>query len=183
MSREDLARAAGLGCAENPLAGFRSPADPAERAAPHELAREVREPLEAEPLVRVGRRRAATRASKRLPAPVYGALVAGSERGQTIADNDAAFGEIGLRAARRRPAGRAAMATTRDGPGHLAAGDDLPDRRPGGAPRRRGRGGPRRRGPGHGDGAVATSPASRSRRSSRPTRARSSRCTGPATAT
>jgi heme/flavin dehydrogenase (mycofactocin system) len=36
------------------------------------------------------------RARKRLPAPVYGALVAGSERGQTIADNQAAFAEIGL---------------------------------------------------------------------------------------
>ena len=36
------------------------------------------------------------RARKRLPAPVYGALVAGSERGQTVADNQAAFGELGL---------------------------------------------------------------------------------------
>jgi heme/flavin dehydrogenase (mycofactocin system) len=36
------------------------------------------------------------RAQKRLPAPVYGALVAGSERGQTVADNEAAFREIGL---------------------------------------------------------------------------------------
>src|SRR5688572_392876 len=36
------------------------------------------------------------RARKRLPAPVYDALVAGSERGQTIADNQAAFAEIGL---------------------------------------------------------------------------------------
>src|SRR6185369_13312134 len=36
------------------------------------------------------------RAKKRLPAPVYGALVAGSERGQTIADNEAAFREIGF---------------------------------------------------------------------------------------
>ncbi|MEQ4499910.1 pre-mycofactocin synthase MftD [Nocardioides kribbensis] len=36
------------------------------------------------------------RARKRLPAPVYGALVAGSERGQTIADNQAAFAEIGF---------------------------------------------------------------------------------------
>jgi len=39
---------------------------------------------------------AQARARKRLPAPVYGALVAGSERGQTIADNEAAFREIGL---------------------------------------------------------------------------------------
>ncbi|GAA1970805.1 mycofactocin biosynthesis FMN-dependent deaminase MftD [Nocardioides panacihumi] len=36
------------------------------------------------------------RARKRLPQPVYGALVAGSERGQTIADNQAAFAEIGV---------------------------------------------------------------------------------------
>ena len=36
------------------------------------------------------------RARKRLPAPVYGALVAGSERGQTIEDNEAAFREIGF---------------------------------------------------------------------------------------
>src|SRR5690242_3327611 len=36
------------------------------------------------------------RARRRLPAPVYGALVAGSERGQTIEDNEAAFREIGF---------------------------------------------------------------------------------------
>jgi len=36
------------------------------------------------------------RARKRLPKPVYGALVAGSERGQSIADNEAAFRELGL---------------------------------------------------------------------------------------
>ncbi|MGC7101440.1 pre-mycofactocin synthase MftD [Amycolatopsis lurida] len=36
------------------------------------------------------------RARKRLPAPVYGALVAGSERGQTIEDNQAAFAELGM---------------------------------------------------------------------------------------
>ena len=36
------------------------------------------------------------RAKKRLPAPVYGALVAGSERGQTVSDNQAAFAEIGV---------------------------------------------------------------------------------------
>jgi pre-mycofactocin synthase len=39
---------------------------------------------------------AQSRARKRLPAPVYDALVAGSERGQTIADNEAAFREIGF---------------------------------------------------------------------------------------
>ncbi|WGL54122.1 mycofactocin biosynthesis FMN-dependent deaminase MftD [Nocardioides sp. BP30] len=36
------------------------------------------------------------RAKKRLPKPVYGALVAGSERGQTIDANEAAFAAIGL---------------------------------------------------------------------------------------
>jgi heme/flavin dehydrogenase (mycofactocin system) len=34
------------------------------------------------------------RARKRLPAPVYDALLAGSERGQTVADNQAAFAEL-----------------------------------------------------------------------------------------
>ncbi|MGN6793924.1 MAG: pre-mycofactocin synthase MftD [Streptosporangiaceae bacterium] len=36
------------------------------------------------------------RARKRLPAPVYGSLLAGSERGQTVSDNQAAFTELGL---------------------------------------------------------------------------------------
>ncbi|GAW47864.1 heme/flavin dehydrogenase, mycofactocin system [Nocardioides sp. PD653] len=36
------------------------------------------------------------RARKRLPEPVYGALVAGSERGQSVADNQAAFVELDL---------------------------------------------------------------------------------------
>ena len=36
------------------------------------------------------------RAKKRLPKSVYGALVAGSERGQTIEDNIAAFGQLGF---------------------------------------------------------------------------------------
>jgi heme/flavin dehydrogenase (mycofactocin system) len=36
------------------------------------------------------------RAKKRLPKSVYGALIAGSERGLTIADNMAAFGELGF---------------------------------------------------------------------------------------
>ncbi len=39
---------------------------------------------------------AQARARKRLPAPVYGALVAGSERGQSVGDNQAAFMEIGF---------------------------------------------------------------------------------------
>ncbi|HWJ68099.1 MAG TPA: pre-mycofactocin synthase MftD [Nocardioides sp.] len=36
------------------------------------------------------------RARKRLPQPVYGALVAGSERGQSIAANEAGFADLGL---------------------------------------------------------------------------------------
>lgn len=36
------------------------------------------------------------RARKRLPKPVYDALVAGSERGQTIAENQSAFAELGF---------------------------------------------------------------------------------------
>lgn len=36
------------------------------------------------------------RAKKRLPASVYGALIAGSERGQSMADNEAAFMELGF---------------------------------------------------------------------------------------
>jgi pre-mycofactocin synthase len=39
---------------------------------------------------------AQARARKQLPQPVYAALVAGSERGQTIDDNQAAFAELGL---------------------------------------------------------------------------------------
>jgi heme/flavin dehydrogenase (mycofactocin system) len=39
---------------------------------------------------------AQARAKRLLPAPVYGALVAGSERGQTMVDNERAFAEIGL---------------------------------------------------------------------------------------
>ncbi|NRQ48864.1 pre-mycofactocin synthase MftD [Aeromicrobium stalagmiti] len=36
------------------------------------------------------------RAKKRLPSSVYGALVAGSERGQSMSDNEAAFMELGF---------------------------------------------------------------------------------------
>ncbi|CUR56263.1 Putative mycofactocin system heme/flavin oxidoreductase MftD [metagenome] len=39
---------------------------------------------------------AEARAKRRLPSSVYGALVAGSEKGLTIADNQAAFGQLGL---------------------------------------------------------------------------------------
>jgi L-lactate dehydrogenase (cytochrome) len=36
------------------------------------------------------------KAKKRLPKPVYSALIAGSEKGTTVADNVAAFGELGF---------------------------------------------------------------------------------------
>ena len=39
---------------------------------------------------------AQARARKRLPAPVYAALVAGSERGQTVDENERAFAELGF---------------------------------------------------------------------------------------
>ncbi|MDF1706136.1 MAG: mycofactocin biosynthesis FMN-dependent deaminase MftD [Aeromicrobium sp.] len=39
---------------------------------------------------------AQARAKKRLPSSVYGALVAGSERGQSISDNESAFTELGF---------------------------------------------------------------------------------------
>ncbi len=47
------------------------------------------------------------RAKKRLPPSVYGALVAGAERGVTLDDNIAAFGELGLIPADRDAARRA----------------------------------------------------------------------------
>jgi pre-mycofactocin synthase len=52
------------------------------------------------------------RARRRLPAPVYGALVAGSERGQTSADNQAAFSELGLAPHVAGHAPERALATT-----------------------------------------------------------------------
>ena len=39
---------------------------------------------------------AQARARKRLPSSVYGSLVAGSERGQTLTENQASYGELGL---------------------------------------------------------------------------------------
>jgi heme/flavin dehydrogenase (mycofactocin system) len=39
---------------------------------------------------------AQSRAKKRLPAPVYAALIAGSERGQTTSENESAFRELGF---------------------------------------------------------------------------------------
>ena len=127
------------------------------------------EPLEAEPLVRVRRRRPAARAQKRLPAPVYGALVAGSERGQT---DRRQRGRVRASSAspRTSPASRpsASMATTVMGQEISLPVIISPDRRAGRPPRRRGRRGPGRRGPRHGHGAEQLRQPSRSRRSSRP---------------
>ena len=47
------------------------------------------------------------RARKRLPKSVYGALIAGSERGLTLEDNITAYSRAGLRPARGRPGRRA----------------------------------------------------------------------------
>ncbi|GAB2857599.1 pre-mycofactocin synthase MftD [Nocardioides pacificus] len=55
---------------------------------------------------------AQARARKRLPAPVYGALVAGSERGQSVADNQAAFAELGVAPVVAGQHAKRSMATT-----------------------------------------------------------------------
>jgi L-lactate dehydrogenase (cytochrome)/glycolate oxidase len=52
------------------------------------------------------------RAKKRLPRSVYGALVAGSERGLTVADNVAAFGELGFAPHVAGLSGKRDLATT-----------------------------------------------------------------------
>lgn len=52
------------------------------------------------------------RAKKRLPAPVYGALIAGSERGQTIEDNQKAFTELGFAPHVAGPIGERDQSTT-----------------------------------------------------------------------
>ena len=94
------------------------------------------------------------RAKKRLPKGVYGALVAGSERGLSAEDNTAAFAELGFAPHTAGPGQRAEHGRDGHGPAHVDAGHDQPDRRAGGAPRRRGRRRPRRRGPRRGDGPV-----------------------------
>lgn len=52
------------------------------------------------------------RARKRLPSSVYGALLAGSERGQTYEDNTAAFAELGFAPHVAGASGERLMATT-----------------------------------------------------------------------
>ena len=122
------------------------------------------------------------RAAKRLPPSVYSALVAGSEKGLTVDDNLAAFGELGFAPHVAGLSGKRDLSTTVMGQaislpviisptGVQAVHPDgevaVAGPRPPAAPR----------------SACARSPASRSRRWSRPTRRRSSRCTGPAPAT
>ena len=123
------------------------------------------------------------RAKKRLPKSVYGALVAGSERGRHARRQRRRVRRARLRAARRRPVRRARprRPPCMGQPISLPV-IDLADRRAGRAPRRRGRRRARGRGARAPRWASARSPASRSRRSSRPTRRRSSRCTGRARA-
>ena len=120
------------------------------------------------------------RAKKRLPESVYKApgrrLRA---RGRRCGTTSNAFSELGLAPHVVGLHAERDMATTVHGAGHRAAGDLLPDRRAGRAPGRRGGGSPRGRRPRHGDGAVLVRRPSRSRRSSRPTRRRSSSSTGP----
>ncbi len=144
-------------CAESPLAGF---------APPVSCAGEAREPLEAEPLVRVGRRRPAARPQAPARARSTAPCVAG------------------LRA---RPDGRATTRprspssdSRRTSPGHqpkrpsrtTVLGQEIslpvvisPDRRPGRPSGRRGRGRPRGRGARDARWGCRTSPPSRSRRS------------------
>ncbi|WP_280501883.1 pre-mycofactocin synthase MftD [Nocardia farcinica] len=52
------------------------------------------------------------RAKKRLPKSVYGALIAGSERGQTIEDNERAFTELGFAPHVAGPIGERDQSTT-----------------------------------------------------------------------
>ena len=114
---------------------------------------------------------------------VYSALLAGSEQGVTLDDNLAAFGELGF--APTSPASPPSATCPRPVMGQPMshAGAHLPHRRAG-------RRTPTARSPSPGPPptgaspwASAPSPASRSRRSSRPTRRPSSRSTGAATGT
>ena len=93
------------------------------------------------------------RASKRLPPSVYSALLAGSEKGLTLADNVAAFDELGFAPHVAGLAAQRDLATTVLGQPVSLPVIISPDRGAGRAPRRRGRGRPGRGGPRHRDGA------------------------------
>ncbi|MFT4011135.1 MAG: mycofactocin radical SAM maturase, partial [Nocardioidaceae bacterium] len=82
-----LTRPPASACAESPLAGFVPTGD--------FMTLKFENPWKVNPWfesVAVAQQRA----RKRLPQPVYGALVAGSERGQSIDENEAAFRELGF---------------------------------------------------------------------------------------
>ena len=96
------------------------------------------------------------RARKRLPKSVYGALIAGSERGVTVRDNVRAFGELGFAPHIAGLAATARPGHHGHGPADLDARDHLADRRPGRAPRRRGGRRPGRRRARHRDGPVSS---------------------------
>ena len=122
------------------------------------------------------------RAKQRLTKSVYPALMASSEAGVTLADNLAAFSELGVRAPRRGPTGRAGHDRHRDGSDDPAARDDLANRRAVGASWRRARGRTRGSCAGHGDRTEVVRIKSRSTRSSRPIPRCSFRSAGPARA-
>lgn len=125
------------------------------------------------------------RAKKRLPKCVYNALIAGSEKGIILADNQAAFDELGFAP---KPPGCPANVTSPPppGPDRVHASDHLPHPPPPAsrpsAPEGDGGGGTRRRVPVHAMG-LSSLPANRSRMSWPPTRRRSSRSTGATPAT
>ena len=75
------------------------------------------------------------RAEKRLPASVYGALVAGSEKGLSSSDNLASFDELGFAPHVAGLSNERSMATTIMGQSRVDAGHHLADRRAGGASR------------------------------------------------
>ena len=85
------------------------------------------------------------RAKKRLPGPVYSALMAGSEKGVSYADNTTAFSELGFAPHVAGLSGRRDLSTTVMGQQISLPVIISADRRAGRAPRRRGRGRPARR--------------------------------------
>ena len=76
------------------------------------------------------------RAQRTLPASVFKAIRAGTERGLTLADNVAAFSELGFAPHVAGWLAERDLSTTRDGRGRRAAGDPLAGRRAGRASRR-----------------------------------------------
>ena len=107
-----------------------APAAPASQRLRREPAGETRrrtadEAWSRNRVVRVGRGRAAPRAEAAPAESVYSALIAGSERGLTLADNIAAFSELGFAPHVGGAPAQRDMTHDRDGAGDLAAGDHL----------------------------------------------------------